>query len=221
MIRGKPFNPATGTSRRPTPERFAHLRKWPAAVEQIIEITSAAALADINKQLEQVSKFYVGSILKRVISHLTGSYGGGFVSLECTADGELKVQLVAGTAEIGKIAAGVAEIGSVKDAGTTRTILREDINFSTAIHSIVVAAVAGKKICIVNIALTVGGETDLTFETNETGMTGVMAFGGTDEPRGMVHHFGNFPLCTVVGEAFKILSGTAVQVSGYVTYYTE
>jgi len=70
--------------------------------------------------------------------------------------------------------------------------------------------------------LTVGGQTNLKFQSDATELTGAMDFGGTDEPRGMVHSFGDAPLETIVNEAFKITSsGVGIQVSGYVTYFTE
>jgi hypothetical protein len=244
MIPGKPFDPATGTSRRPTPEEFAHLRKWIDPDEKFINITNITELTNVNEQLEQFVELYISNIVSRVIAQLLGAYGDGFVTLEATADGYLKVNieggsitigsiaagtntigkvgLVAGVAEIGKLAAGTASIGKViQIEGTSRTVLKATINFNTiATHSIV-AVVAGKKIKVCNIMFTVAGETNLTFQSDANAISGAMDFGGTDEPRGMVHHFGNFPLETTSGEAFKIQSNAAIQVSGYVTYFTE
>jgi len=102
---------------------------------------------------------------------------------------------------------------------TMPTIRRAVINFATAIASEIVAAVAGQKICVANIAIVVGGETDLTWRSAATAISGAMALGGTSEPRGMTHHLGDYPLETVAGEALNLYSGTAVQVSGYITYY--
>ncbi|GAG83594.1 unnamed protein product [marine sediment metagenome] len=68
---------------------------------------------------------------------------------------------------------------------------------------------------------TVAGDTNLTLRGGSTNISGAMDFGGTDEPRGMVHHFGCCPLETPTGEAFRIVSSAGVQVSGYVTYFTE
>jgi hypothetical protein len=287
MIPGKPFDPATGTSRRPTPEEFAHLRKWIDPDEKFINITNITELTNVNEQLEQFVELYISNIVSRVIAQLLGAYGDGFVTLEATADGYLKVNieggsitigsiaagtntigkvglvagvaeigklaagtasigkvileagvaeigklaagtasigkviLEAGTAEIGKLAAGTALIGKIQIEGTSRTVLKATINFNTiATHSIV-AVVAGKKIKVCNIMFTVAGETNLTFQSDANAISGAMDFGGTDEPRGMVHHFGNFPLETTSGEAFKIQSNAAIQVSGYVTYFTE
>lgn len=221
MLPGKKFDPATETSRRPTPEVFAHLRKWVAVVEHNIDITNITEIKNINQQLEQTAKLYVSNVISRVIAQLTGAYGEGFVTLEATEDGELKVQLAAGVAEIGKLAAGTAQIGSVQNAGTSKTILRKAITFAAAASNEIVAAVAGKKIKITNLAFTVFGETNITLQSAANAMSGAMDFGAADEPRGMVQHFGDFPLETVAGEAFNILASAAVQVSGYVTYYTE
>lgn len=199
MIPGKKFDPGTFTSRRPTPERFAHLRTWIDPVVRDIKITNITEMTNVNQQLEQSSSLFISNIISRVIAQLIGKYGDGFVTLEATEGGALKV---------------AAE-------GSSRTMLQADISFATGAHNIIVAAVAGKKIKITNLMLTVAGEVNLTLESHETAISGAMDFGGTDEPRGMVCNFGDFPLETVVGEAFKILSVGDVQVSGYVNYYTE
>ena len=104
---------------------------------------------------------------------------------------------------------------------TVPIIYKAVINFSGAETKEIVAAVAGRKISVTNIALTVGGETDLTWKSAATAISGAMALGGTNEPRGMTHGLGDYPLQTAAGEALNLTSGTAVQVSGYITYYLE
>lgn len=101
------------------------------------------------------------------------------------------------------------------------TIRRAKIDFSEDENAEIVPAVAGKNICIANIALVVGGETILTFKSDITPLSGPMNFGGTDEPRGMTHGLGSYPLRTLGGQGFFITSSLAVQVSGYVTYYLD
>ena len=199
MKPGKKYDPATKTSRRPTPEKFAHLRKWIDVDEKFIDITNITQLVDVNVQLEQSAKLYVSNVISRVIAQLIGKYGDGFVTIEGTKDGRLKVDTR-------------AEPG---------TILNAVIDFATAATHEIIALVAGQKIKIKNIMLTVAGETNLTFQSDATALSGAMDFGGSDEPRGMVHNLGDAPLETIVNEAFKITSSGAVQVSGYVTYFTE
>ena len=238
------FNCGTETSyRRSTPTEFAHLRKWVDEVKRNLKITSITEMTNINQQLEQNAELYVSNIISRVIAQLIGKYGDGFVTLEATADGELKVQiaagteaigsiaagteeigsvaLLAGTEEIGKLAAGEALIGKVEIAGTSRTFLQAAISFASASDNQIIALVSDKKIKIVNIFLTVFGEVNLTFCSNSNALSGAMDFGATDEPRGIVIPFGNFPMETVSGEAFKIRASTTVQVSGYCNYFTE
>lgn len=199
MIPGKPFNPATETSRRPTPEKFSHLREWVTPVKRDIKITSITEMTNINKQLEQNAELYVSNIISRVIAQVIGKYGDGFVTLEATEAGELKV-----------------------DTGAAaRKTARAVIDFSTAANHTIAAAVAGQEIHITNLTLTVGGETNLTFKSGTTAMSGPMDFGGTNEPRGLKDHLGCCPLKTTAGEAFIITSSAAVQVSGYVTGYYE
>jgi len=199
MIPGKKFNPATQTSRRPTPERFEHLRKWIDVDEKYIDITNITQLVDVNVQLEQSAKLYVSNVISRVIAQLTGKYGDGFVTLEATEDGALKVDTRAARG----------------------TILNAVINIATAVTHEIIPAVTGEKIKIVNLMFTVAGETNITLRSDANAISGAMDFGGTDEPRGMVQHFGDAPLETVSSEAFKITLSDAVQVSGYVTYFTE
>lgn len=199
MKPGKKYDPATKTSRRPTPEKFEHLRKWIDVDEKFIDITNITQLVDVNVQLEQSAKLYVSNVISRVIAQLIGKHADGFVTIEATGDGRLKVDT--------RAAAGA--------------ILQAKIDFNTAATHSIIALVAGEKIKIKNIMLTVAGETNLTFQSDATALTGALDFGGTDEPRGMVHNFGDAPLETIVNEAFKITSSGAVQVSGYVTYFTE
>ena len=199
MIPGKPFDPAVETSRRPTPEKFGHLRDWVEPVKRDIKITNITEMTNINQQLEQNAELYVSNIISRVIAQLIGKYGDGFVTIEATEAGELKV-----------------------DTGAeARKTARAVIDFSTAASHTIAAAVAGKVIHITNLTLTVGGETNLTFKSGTTAISGAMDFGGTNEPRGISDHLGCCPLKTTVGEAFVITSSAAVQVSGYVTGYYE
>ena len=243
MRPGKKYSPRTRTSKRPTPTTFAHLRKWVEPVKRDVKIVSVTEMTNINQQLEQNAEMYISNIISRVIAQLIRKYGDGFVTLEATEDGELKVQiaagaaaigslaagteeigsvgLLAGTEEIGKLAAGSALIGKVECVPGSRTVLQAAITFAAAQNNCIISPVTGKKIKIVNIMFTVFGEVNLTLRSGTTALSGILDFGATDEPRGMVHHFGDFPLETASGEGFCILASTAVQVSGYVTYFTE
>jgi len=199
MKPGKKFNPATETSRRPTPEKFEHLRKWIDVEEKFIDITNITQLQDINIQLEQSSKMFVSNVISRVIAQLIGKYGDGFVTLEATADGYLKVE----------------------DMSHARTVKSAVIDFATATTHVIVAAVAAKKIRVTNLMFTVAGELNITLLRGSTALSGAMDFGADGEPRGMVQHFGCCPMETAVNEAFRITLSEAIQVSGYVTYFEE
>jgi len=104
---------------------------------------------------------------------------------------------------------------------TMPTIRRAKIDAATAATHALIAAVSGAKISVVSLALTVAGDVNITFLSAATALTGAMDFGGTDEPRGMTHHFGDYPLQTAEGEAFNMLLSAAVQVSGMITYYLD
>lgn len=218
----KNFLPGPETTlRRITPTEFAHLRKWVEEVKRNVKIVSISEMTNINQQLEQNAEMFVNNIISRVIAQLIGKYGDGFVTLEATADGKLKVEadlLAAGTVGL---EAGSELIGKVEVAGTSQTVERAAITNVTGSHTSIIALAAGKQIKIVNIMFTVTDECGITFESHETAISGEMEFGDTDEPRGMVHHFGNCPLCTVSGERFSISVTGAGALDGYVTYYTE
>lgn len=199
MIPGKPYDPGTRTSRRPTPEKFEHLRKWVSPIERNIEMTSITEITNIDQQLEQISRFYISSVIQRAIAQLVAAYNDGFVTLRANADGHL----------------------IVKVEPDLKTIVSGKIDFATAADHTIVAGVAGKKIKITNLLFTVGGETNITLKSGSTALTGAMDFGGTDEPRGMVDAHSILPLELAAGESFVIGSSGAVQVSGYVTGYIE
>lgn len=216
------YLPGTQTTRRrPTPTKFAHLKKWVQPVIQNIDLRSFTDITNITHQLEQTATLYMSNIIERVIAQLAGQFGEGFVTIKATEDGALLVQLAAGTFAIGTLAAGTAMIGSVQHAGTAKTILKAVIDIATATTHSIIAAVSTEKIHICNIMFTVAGEVNVTLKSAGNAITGALDFGGTDEPRAMVHNFGDFPLICTVSEAFQILLSAAVQVSGYVTYYTE
>jgi len=194
------YDPGTITSRRrPAPTEFAHLRKWRKERKRSIRITNTTNLKNINQQLEQNAELYLSNIISRVIAQLIGAYGDGFVTLEATAAGALKVATV----------------------GSGHTVLNKVINVSGAGPHEIIAAVAGKKIKITNIMFTVSGDVDVIFYSDATPISGTLLFGGADEPRGMVHHFGDHPLETVAGKPFKIGGSAGIDIDGYVTYFTE
>ncbi|MBA7704691.1 hypothetical protein ES703_113509 [subsurface metagenome] len=98
-------------------------------------------------------------------------------------------------------------------------VKRAVINENTIANNEVVALVAAHKICIVNLAFTVDAEANISLNTNDVPITGLMDFGAANEPRGFVSNHGNFPLKTLLGEAFKIQSSTTARIAGYVIYY--
>jgi len=241
-----PWDVNTRSSRRPTPLTYAHLRKYTELELRYSKISTQLNLTDIQQILNEQHALYMPTEIRFVIAQLLGLFGTKFVTIHSTEDGALhiypvggttdgvmdvalgagtaeigKVELLAGTAEIGKLAAGTASIGKVQVQGPGQTMLKAVINIATAATHAIIAAVANVKHKITMIVLTVGGDTDLTFERAATAMSGAMAFGGTNEPRGMVANHGNFPLECGTNEAFNITNSAAIQVSGYVVYYDE
>jgi len=202
MIPGKPFDPATETSRRPTPKQFTHLRKWVEPIIRDIRLTSITEITNVNQQLEQSASLFINNIISRVIAQLIGQYEDGFVTIKSTVDGALHIH-------------------QTNDPGVPDTFEKAVISFATAATHSIIAAVATKKHRITTIVLTVAGETNLTFLTAATPLSGAMDFGAANEPRGMVSNHGAFPLECAINEAFQITSSGNVQVSGFVLYHTE
>ncbi|GAI38885.1 unnamed protein product, partial [marine sediment metagenome] len=184
---------------RPTPEKFAHLRRWVEPVKRDIKITSIAEMTDIDQQLEQNANLFVDNIISRVIAQLIGKYGKGFVTLEATEDGHLITQ----------------------NERESKTNISVAIAFNDGADETIVAGVAGVTIKITSIMFTVAGETNIKFKDGTDDLTGPMDFGGTDEPRGAVITQGFLPWTITTGRSFIIESSEAVQVSGVLTGYLD
>jgi hypothetical protein len=221
MIPGKPFDPATETSRRPTPEKFAHLKKGVEPVVKNIKITSMADLVNINEQLLQSAELYISNLISRVIAQLIGKYGDGFVTLEATADGKLKVETEIETGATIGLDAGSNLIGNVKLSGCTLTVTTAKIDINSSGDNTIITATANQQIHIHCIVFTVAGEVNIVYKKGSTAFTGAMDFGGTDEPRGIVasHHL--CPIELPNNQDFVINLSAAVQVSGYLCYHKE
>lgn len=218
------FDPGTNTCRAPIPTDFKHRLGWVDKIEQFLTIHNQEQIVNVNELLESTLNLQISNIISRVIAQIIGEYGDGFVTIKSTEDGALHVYLAgsdpASPIDV-TIGVGANLIGKVQIEGTSQTVKREDINKASADVSEVIPLVAGKKLCIVNIAFTVAAEADIYLCSNANRMSGPMDFGAASEPRGFVANHGNFPLKTVAGEAFKIESDTVAQISGYVTYYEE
>lgn len=239
-----PWDVNTRCSRRPTPLTYEHLRKYTALDLKYSKISTQLSLTDIQTILNEQSSLYMPTEIRFVIAQLLGLFGTKFVTIHSTEDGALhiypvggttdgvmdvalgastqeigKVQLIAGTAEIGKLAAGIASIGKVLVEGPGQTMEYAVINTAAAGPTALIAAAPGLKHHITMVVLTVAGDTSIAFSTAATPMTGAMAFGGTNEPRGMVANHGNFPLVGGTNEAFNITNSGSELITGYLVYY--
>ncbi|MBA7577079.1 hypothetical protein ES708_18925 [subsurface metagenome] len=199
MIPGKKYDPGTRTSRRPTPERFVHLRRWVEPVDRSIEMTSVQEITNIDQQIEQISRFYINNIIQRTIAQLTAQFNDGFRTLKCTEDGSLIVR----TEREGKVQTSAA------------------IDIDTLGDNVIVAAEEGKTIHITGLVLVVAAENDITLKSTTTTISGPMPFGGADEPRGIVDNKGFLSMDLPTGDGFVIGLGVAAQVTGYVTGWID
>lgn len=196
------FNPGTFTCRTPMPTRFEHFLKFITKDENFLGLHSQEDITNINNQLDQTLNLMISNIIQRVIAQVIGQTAAGFVTIKGTNDGALHV--------------------SVQENPTSlKTVKSAVISENTAANNEIIAAVATKKICIVNIAFTVAAEADIYLNSDANHMSGPMDFGAANEPRGIVINNGDFPLKTNTGEAFKIESDTVAQISGFVIYFEE
>ena len=98
-------------------------------------------------------------------------------------------------------------------------VKRAPINVSTPSGTIV-AAVAGKRICVLGICLIVGSPAPVTFQSNATPLSGPLplaANGGfvVNPPADPAMHW----LQTGVGESLTLSNPDEQQCSGFITYY--
>jgi len=218
------FDPGTNTSKCPIPTTFEHLLGWVDKIERFLTIHNQEELVNINQLLESTYNLQISNIIQRVIAQIIGEYGDGFVTIKSTEDGQLHVYL-AGSDPAAPIdvtlGVGANLIGKVEIEGTSQEVKRAVISENTIANNEIIALVALKKICIVNLVFTVDAEADIYLNSDANHMSGPMDFGAANEPRGFVSNHGNFPLKTVAGEAFKIESDTTARIAGYVVYYEE
>ena len=218
------FNPGTHTCRAPEVTTFEHRLGFAAKLEQYLTIHNQEDIVNVNKLLEQTLNLQISNIISRVIAQVIGETSAGFVTIKGTDDGALHVYL-AGSDPTNPIdvtiGVGANLIGKVQIEGSSHEVKRAAISESTIDNNQIIAAVAGKKLCIVNLAFTVAAEADIYLNSDANHLSGPMDFGAASEPRGFVSNHGDFPLKTISGEGFFIESDTVAQISGYVTYYEE
>lgn len=92
------------------------------------------------------------------------------------------------------------------------------INVATADDHTIATPASGKKIQLRSYALTTGGDVGITWLSGGNAISGVMAFGGENEPRGIVHNLGDYPLETEVDEVLALRVSDGEEVDGYITY---
>jgi len=197
-----PFRVRTGSSRRPTPKEFAHLRKWAAPEEKFLRLTSSEEITNLNQQLDETDIFNVSNIFQRTLSYIFGETDLGPRIIKGTLDGALHVAID----------------GLLSD---TKNLLPAKIDVATAADHTIVPGSTGQKIHVVNLIFTVAGEVNVILKSGANELTGPMDFGGTDEPRGAVTPLGLGPLVCNSGEAFVINLNADIQTSGFVTYYKQ
>ncbi len=91
------------------------------------------------------------------------------------------------------------------------------INTAGSGDTVIVAAVTGKRIRVINYVLTAAGVVSVTFRSGTTALTGAMplaANGGISVAGAQP----GFWLQTAAGEALNLSLSAAVQVSGHITY---
>jgi len=216
------FNPGTHTCRTPMPTRFEHFLKFITKEENFLGLHSQTDITNINQQLDQTLNLMISNIIQRVIAQVIGQTDAGFVTIKGTDDGALHVYL-AGTAAtldiLATLQAGANLIGKVQIEGPAHTEQRAIISFATiATHDITLAAPTGSY-HITSIMFTVDGDVGIILRDESGVISGPMSFGGTNEPRGMAHNFGQIPLKCSAGKKFQMTLDASIQVCGVVTFY--
>ena len=197
-----PFRVQTGSSRRPTPTTFVHLRKYAAKEENFIILHSQEEITNINQQLNQTTTLQISNIISRVIAQLIGETDYGFATIKGTPGGALHV-----------IQAG--DLSKTKIYGTAA------IDISSSGDNTIISGSAGTQIKVVTIVFTVAAEVNIILKSGTTAKSGPMDFGAANEPMGIVAPHGPGPFVCNTAEDFIINLSGVVQVSGYCTYYKE
>jgi len=129
--------------------------------------------------------------------------------------GDWSVELAAGTALIGRTAAGL-DGSAVYDGATALTPLFAKIAASASGDNEIVDAVAGKKIRVLRWGFAAGGDVTAKWRSGSTDLTGprpltkYAAAGGAPSPWGLFE--------TAAGEALNLNLSAAVAVGGELTY---
>ena len=135
-----------------------------------------------------------------------------------TGSGNLK------TAILEEIPAGTKLIGSVKQAGSTKTILKEEIDLNTSGDHTLISAPGSGAIKIVNIVLSNNDSSADQVVIFKSGSTSINGAGFTLAPKAFIQFNGS------PGEVFWELDATtalhidissSTQLSGIVTYYID
>ena len=95
------------------------------------------------------------------------------------------------------------------------------ISLSTTGTQEVVPTRSGNNVFIATIVLVVSGETNIVMDFGVFGPTGVMNFGGENEPRGMLMAMGESPASCGEGGFSVSSTGENIVVGGFVSYYLE
>ena len=238
------FDPRTNTCKAPVPDIFEHLLGFISKIENFIALHSQTDITNINSQLDQTLNLMISNIIQRVIAQVIGKTDDGFETIKATDDGELHVHapgigaisdaiVAAGavgslSAKLRRVTQGLEDLktgitltsaGTVQIEGTSQTMLFKAISISGSSTHDIIAVATGKSHHITSIMFTVAGDVSVTLRDETEVLSGVMNFGGTNEPFGMCHNFGFIPLKCNSEKKFQITLDAAIQVSGVVTYY--
>lgn len=97
---------------------------------------------------------------------------------------------------------------------------RAVISENTAANNELVAAVSGKKICVLEALIIAIGLNTITLKSATTAVTGPVTVGATGGFRiGPAPWPGDHAIETAAGEALNMTQSAATRVSGYVVYY--
>ena len=191
---------------------------WVAA--QVANLSSGAvATTTITNGLYLIPTAGLDQLRCRISTYATGTItviGKGILTAASMSLADV-VAVVTGTVT-------VSDGAQVDIAATEQTILRAVISGATSGNNTLVAGVTGKKIKVLSMCLIVSGDVDVRFESGAgtTPLTGVMSLAADGNgfmlsPAMPGYHWFE----TAAAALLNLELSAAVQVSGFLTYYTE
>lgn len=104
----------------------------------------------------------------------------------------------------------------MKHIETNAPVKRTVINIASAVQQTIGAALSGNKVVLLSVMLVAAGAVTITFQSDNTGLTGAMTLAAGQAIELSAERYGIME--TATGEGLKFTLSGAVQVSGNATW---